>query len=48
MYDGGHFWGMHWVWWIPWIFFTPWLPATPPPTKATGFRPQLKNYNYEE
>lgn len=37
MYEGGHFWGMHWMWWTLWItililiFFVP-----------LGFRPKQK------
>ena len=28
-YQGGHFWGMHFIWWIIWIFFIIWIFATP-------------------
>ncbi len=28
-YDGGHFWGMHWIWWILWVIFLFWIFALP-------------------
>ena len=28
-YDGGHFWGMHFLWWIFWLFVIIWIIATP-------------------
>lgn len=29
MYEGYHFWGMHFVWWFLWVFFIFWVFATP-------------------
>ena len=28
-YDGGHFWGMHFIWWIIWFSFIIWAIAKP-------------------
>ena len=29
LYEGGHFWGMHWIWWILWIIILFWIFALP-------------------
>jgi putative membrane protein len=29
MYDGYHFWGMHFIWWIFWIIMLVWIFMTP-------------------